>query len=256
MAALLAALTACDIPGLIRPTGGVYPDACQELGFPARRCAAIVSRAKESGSVVTQDVTFIDILPPVREGGMSLGGMMIAQVRFHLAGAIEQTEDVWCLGVGSQDSLACAEDPVLGISVGVDHDVPCSGDVEPPNGCATLPPTARPVIQAAANPLRIAALDIPIDHVGPYEVLAGDAGLPDGVLSQRSATLADPRPQAFWITGGIRLDVRPLVPGRPPVGSIYRDPFDGVEPVRVFVVFEVSEVTPGGILQVRDLVVR
>jgi hypothetical protein len=248
MAALVTTLTACDIPGLMSPTGGVYPGACKELGFAARRCAAIVARAEAEGHVVTQDVTSIEMLPPVREGGVSLGGKMIAQVRFHLAGAVDQTEDVWCPGVGSQDSLACAEDPLLGISVGVDHDVPCSGDVEPPNGCATLPPTARPAIVAAA--------DIPIDHVGPYEVLAGDAGLPDGVLSQRSATLADPRPQAFWITGGIRLEVRSLVPGRPPVGSIYRDPYDGVEPVRVFVIFEVTETTPGGTLQVRDLIVE
>ena len=34
----------------------------------------------------------------------------------------------------------------------------------------------------AARPLSIAAMDIPIDHLGPYEVVLGEAALPNGVV--------------------------------------------------------------------------
>jgi hypothetical protein len=54
----------------------------------------------------------------------------------------------------------------------------------------------------------------------------------------------------------VRLEVRPEDPARPPIYSRYREPFDGVEPVRVFLVFEVTELTPGAVLRVRDIVVE
>jgi hypothetical protein len=109
---------------------------------------------------------------------------------------------------------------------------------------------------AVARPLRIASVDVPIDHLGRYDVEVGEAGLPDGVLSARSATLADPRPEAFWIADGIGIEVRPVDPARPPVGSVYREAFDGVEPVKVFLVFDVTELKSDSVLQVRDLVVE
>jgi hypothetical protein len=251
---VVSTLAACDLVGLA-PSGGVYPDACGQLGFRARQCAAIVARAQANASLRTQDVTSIDILPPSADG-VQLGGRMVARVRFQLASAMERTEEVWCVGIGGQGDLACADDPMIGFAGGVDHDIPCTGGGDPPSGCATPPPTPRPSSQALARPLRIAALDIPLDHIGGYQVEVGAAGLPDGVLTQRSATLADPRPEAFWLDDRILLDVRPVVPGRPRVGSVYRDPFDGVEPVKVFLVFSVTEVKPGAVLQVRDLIVE
>jgi hypothetical protein len=102
----------------------------------------------------------------------------------------------------------------------------------------------------------VASLDIPLDHLGLYEIEVGDAGLPDGVLSTRSGSLAEPRPETFWIADGIGIDVRPVDPSRPPVGWIYREGFDGVEPVKVFLVFTVSELTSPSVLKVRDLVVE
>jgi hypothetical protein len=251
----VSTLAACDLVGL-SPSGGVYPAACGQLGFQARQCAAIVTRAQANASIKKQDVASIDILPPSAVGGVQLGGRMVARVRFHLASATERTEEVWCVGILGQGDLACADDPTIGIAGGVDHDVPCTGGGDPPRGCATPPPTPRPASQALARPLHIAALDIPLDHIGGYQVEVGAAGLPDGVLTRRSATLADPRPEAFWVDGGILLDVRPVDPRRPPVGSVYRDPFDGVETVKVFLVFSVTEATPGAVLQVRDLIVE
>jgi hypothetical protein len=80
--------------------------------------------------------------------------------------------------------------------------------------------------------------------------------LPDGVLRKLSAALAAEAPTAFWIDDGVRIDVRLDDPRRPPIGGIYRDPFRGVEPVHVFLVFDIVELQPGAVLQVRDLVVR
>ena len=80
----------------------------------------------------------------------------------------------------------------------------------------------------------------PARPLGPYEVEVGEAGLPDGALSTRSATVADEAGE-FWIADGIEIEVRPVDPARPAIGSIYRDPFDGVEPVKVFLVFDVTE---------------
>ena len=52
------------------------------------------------------------------------------------------------------------------------------------------------------------------------------------------------------------LAVRPTLPGRPEIGSIYRDPFDGPEPVAIFLAFDVEDLDAPSVLQVRNIVVR
>ena len=137
------------------------------------------------------------------------------------------------------------------MSSGIDHDVPCSG--APPDGCATLPPTAARSVQDASA-LEVEALDIPIDGEGRYEVEVGRATLPNGYLTERSMSLVDRSPTGFW-ADSVRLEVHPDDPDRPPVGSIYREPFDGPEPVTVLVVVEVTEFEEPSTLQLRDIVV-
>ena len=104
-------------------------------------------------------------------------------------------------------------------------------------------------------PLRVPVLDIPLDHLGPYAVEVGEAGLPDGAFTSSSASVVDERPESFWIRDA-RLEIEPVDPARPSVGNIYREPFDGVERVRVTLVFDVTEFSPGAVLQVRDIVVQ
>jgi hypothetical protein len=250
-------LSGCELVGLAAPKGGSYPAACAELGFSARRCAAIVARAHTEAPLGSAQVAGVDILPPAGDDTVRLGGLMVAEVRFNFGDGSSVTQEVWCMGVGSADNLACRQDPQIVLSGGIDHDVPCAA--EAPNGdpanCATLPPTPPPAAVAAAKPLRVDTLDIPLDHLGRYEIRVGAAGLPNGYLTKREFGITDPRPAGFWITGGIFLDVRPHA-GRPRVGSIYRDPFKGTEPVDVFLVFEVTETSPGAVLRVRDLVVE
>jgi hypothetical protein len=250
-------VSACQLVGMAEPKGGPYPAACGDLGFSARRCAAIVARAQQEAELEPSSIARIAILPPTRDAGAALGGVMIARVQFSFTEGPDGTKDVWCKGVWAQDDLSCQENAQIELFTGIDHDVPCAGEAPngDPAGCATLPPAPPPAAVAAAKPLRVAALDIPLDHVGTYEVKVGNAGLPNGYLSKRQFGITDTRPADFWITGGIRLDVRPPA-GRPPVGSIYRDPFKGTEPVDVFVVFDVTQTSPGSVLKIRDLVVE
>ena len=248
------ALAGCGLVGLTGPSGGPYPDACADLGFPARQCAAMVARAQSQLGLYPVDATAVDILPPAHDGRVRLSGNMVSRVRFHFATKPERTEEVWCIGIVDIGDLACNSDPTIGIGAGdVNHDVPCTGDT--PADCATLPPTPRPESLALARPLRVPVLDIPLDHLGPYTVDVGEAGLPDGAFTTSSASLVDIRPGSFWIRDA-RLEIEPVDPTRPPVGNIYREPFDGVEPVRVSLVFDVTEFSPGAVLQVRDIVVE
>ena len=259
-AALIAALAvvAGALLPLDRTGSGADPTGCAALKFPERRCQAVVARARDQAAFGPNLVTGLQVLAPVRDDQGRLGlSSVVARVRFDLGNGANVVREVWCGDVRSDD-LACRDDPQIMLSGGVDHDVPCGAvpGGEPGSHCATLPPTPPPAAVAAAQPLRVGVLDIPLDHLGRYEIEVGQAGLPNGYLTRREYKLADSRPTNFWITGGILLDVRPTIAGRPPVGSIYREGFKGTEPVAVFLVFEVTETSPGAVLQVRDLVVE
>jgi hypothetical protein len=249
-------LAGCGVAASPVPSGGPYPDACADLDFPARQCDAIVAVAEAQASIAPKTVTSIDVLRPpfVSSGTVGDGHGVVALVRFHRTGQPDQTEEVWCPGVTRVSAFACNPDARIWIyGARLDQDTPC--DAEGKN-CATPAPSPRPAVKASARPLRVASLDIPLDHLGRYEVEVGEAGLPDGALSTRSATVADPNPETFWIAEQIEIDVRPVDPARPPIHSIYREPFDGVEPVKIFLVFDVTELKSDSVLQVRDIVVE
>jgi hypothetical protein len=230
---------------------------CDTLGFDARRCTAIVARAREQASPALreEDVTAATLTRPTVDT-TSLGFFPVADVRFDLVGGGSVNVVVRC-GIPGPSDRACNEAARIHFFGGVDHDVPCGATPgEENHPCATLPPSPRPASVAGARPLAVAALDIALDHLGHYEIAVGAGGLPDGVLSERSAGLAVEAPTNLWIDDGVVIDVRPDDPHRPPIGSIYRDPFDGVEAVHVFLVFDVVEFQPGAVLEVRNLVVR
>ena len=230
---------------------------CEAMGFSSSRCAAVVARARVSAEPPSpaNEVIAATVGPPPAPQ-FSLGSFPLAEVRLALVGGGTAQVVVRC-GLPGPSDRACNPEARIYIFGGVDHDVPCGAEEGgPDNPCATLPPTARPGSVAAAQPLRVATFDIPLGRTGRYELLVGAASLPDGVLTERSARLVDDTPTTFWIDDGVRIDVRPDDPSRPPIGSIYRDPYDGVEPVHVWLVFDVVDVGPGAVLQVRDLVIR
>ena len=64
------------------------------------------------------------------------------------------------------------------------RDVPCSGEALG-DGCATPPPTPRAGGPGdRVEPLRDRrTVDIPVDHLGSFEVEVGEARLPNGALT-------------------------------------------------------------------------
>ena len=227
-----------------------YAGACATQAFAPRQCDAIIDDAMDEARVGAGDVASVEFLPFERV--QSLGGGQVARVRLALVVGTSVDVDVMCVGVSFRP--ACNEVAEIMVSAGISHDVPCTG--EPPAGCATVPPTPDPDAVRAATPFRLEAIDIPLGHRGAYEVRLGSATLPNGYLSERTLRLADPRPTSYWINTGVFLDVRSDVEGRPFVGSIYRDPFDGLEPVTIYLVFEVNHLEGPSVLQVRDVIVR
>ena len=257
-----SALTASPDPTETSSAAGVSSSlpvtGCDTLGFSVTRCAAVVALAREQAEppLAVEDVIGATIGPPPAPD-VSLGSFPIADVELALVDGGTSEVVVRCLGIPGTSDRACNPEARIHVVGGVDQDVPCGAEPGgPDNPCATLPPTARPASIDAAEPLRVASLDIPLDHVGHYEVLVGAATLADGVLSERSARLVDDHPTTFWIDDGVVLEVLPADPERPPIGSIYRDPFDGPESVTVRLVFDIAELSPGAVLQVRGIVVR
>jgi hypothetical protein len=255
-AAIAAALAVASLVGCAQlaalgaPRGGAYPEACAQWQYSEARCAAIVRDAMKEAGLAESHIEAVALLPFERVQSLGIG--QVALVRFRLVDGSIVDQDVQCGGVSMRQ--ACNDVAEIQIHAGVDQDVPCAG--EPPAGCATLPPTPPPGAVAAAEPFRLDAIDIPLDHEGPYEVELGNATLPDGYLSERSFDLADSRPTAFWIDEGVFLDVRSDVDGRPFVGSVYRDAFDGPEPVTLVLSFDVSRLDEPSVLQIRNIVVR
>lgn len=231
---------------------GPYPDACASFEFSPRRCSAIVEAARESAADrLVSDPVRIELLAPTRDS-TNLGGYELVRVVFEVADGTSVVEPVVCVGVPRGPGDAVCQEPRLAIATNVDHDVPCSG--EPPEGCPS-PIVPDPAAVQVARPLRLPALDVPIEGLGHHEVELGRVGLPNGYVTRLDATIVNGQPTNFWITPAIRLELRPEDAARPPFGNVYMRPLvDGVEEATAWLVFEVTEASPGAVLKLADIV--
>ena len=231
-------------------------DACPRLEISQRRCEAVVARALAGAGVQAGDVASVELGRP--EGfKRGLGGALAALARLHLTDGRVIDQEVWCIGVGTEYNAWCVDDPQIELFAGANHDVPCTGSdaLGTPEGCAT-PIVLDPDAVAAARPLLIAALDIPV-AVGHHEIELGHAMLPNGFLEQAAFTLADLAPDGVSIPEGIRMVVVPTDPSRPPFENVYdRGTFPGVEEVVARLVFDVAAAPSGAILEVRNVIVE
>jgi hypothetical protein len=255
----LAGCELLELPDVRPGTDGAlpYPAGCSDYGLSARRCDAIVAWAEEQLPAAHRPVTAIELAPDPEPEAVRLGGSFTALVRFRMEDGSALDFPLYC-GIGGQWSLLCTDTPEIRISsptMGGYTDVPCAG--EAPNGCATPLPTLQPAAVAASRPLEIAARDIPIDHIGRYEVPLGRAVLPNGVLTEASFGLRDLKTQALAVRDAVWLDVRPIDPDAPPFDNYYvRGWHKGTETVGVVVMFDVVSFEPGATLELRDIVVR
>jgi hypothetical protein len=241
-------LGACGLLGA--PASVPYPEGCATRGFSERRCAGIVDEARRDAP---PDPVGIALLAPEADS-IGLGGGQVARVSFTYADGSTVVTPVLCIGVpAGPDDAACIE-PTLAITSAVSHDVPCAG--EPPDGCpsAIVPDQAA---LAESRPLRIAALDIPIDGIGHKEIRVGGVLLPNGYVTSVDARIVNDQPDDFWLQDSISLDLRPDDPGRPPFGNVYeRALVDGPEPATLWLVFDVTEAEPGAVLHLANIVVE
>jgi hypothetical protein len=248
-------------PRLTDDTGGVVP--CREL-YSETRCALIVDAAALQLGLPATALSVVAIVPEPNEtdanGNVILhtrsGGAPL-NVRVGLPDGTSRDLFLGCVGVDMRPF--CQDEPVLQAEsyIGSGYrDTPCTG--EPPAGCATPVPTPAPRARADAEALRIARLDIPIDHAGDYRVRLGEASLPNGWLSDASFAFVDEWPEGVTILSGrARMALDSLEADGKPFDNVYAHGWrNGTERVAAFLVFHVDRFEPGAVLSIRDVVVR
>ena len=250
LAFAIATFAACG-PSAASIVSGPYPDVCPRLDYSDHRCAFVVARAID---LLKIDRTAVDRIELTRKPSPqnNIGNYQGVTVAITLHDGTLVQQDVVCVGVSGGFEPDCGDEAQITLGAAIDHDIPCW---PPPSGCAVEPPPPDPAIAAKASPLEVAAIDVPVHHDGHYEIPLGKATLADGYLQELGMRVLDMQPDTYWISHGT-IDVRSDVPGRPRIGSRYRDPYDGLEPVSVFLVFDVELYVSPGVVQVRDVVVR
>lgn len=243
---LVATLLFVDVEPVFRDRSMRSPDeACPRMDIGPRRCAGVVTQAIERSKVDPTTVVDIELGRPEGQR-VELGGMLVATARLHLRDGRSVDQEVWCIGVGGHNQPWCTEDPELELWMGANHDVPQFA----------MPLVLDAAAVAAARPLRLDALDLALT-IGHHDIELGRATLANSYLAEARFSLADPAPDGVVIPEGVRLEIRPTDPSRPPFGSVYdRGLFPGVEAVSAHLVFDVEAAPAGAMLQVRDVVVR
>lgn len=249
-----------------RPITAVpYPAGCADYGMSPRRCDAIVAEAKreawiDDAQVATIELTSEPTCQAPNPGDLCLySTAFAANVRFHLVGGTTTDQQIRC-SVGGEYTLLCTETPTIrigGPTMGGYRDVPCAD--ENAGGCATPLPTFEPAAAAAASPLSVPTMDIPIDHLGHYQIEVGRAVLPNGVVTEGQFALANPKTTSIEIDpdSGVVLTLTSLASGGRPFDNYYMHGWHtGTEEVVAALDFDVTRFDPGAVLQVRDLVIR
>ena len=238
----------------------LVPEPCGQV-YGAQQCLALSDEAASRIGRTREDVIAIAIVPlPTTRDGVLItrsGGGFTVRLTFTDG---TTTETPMCGGIPS--GAACMDTPQLEARTSVEdgggyHDVPCP-DGAPPHSCGTPLPTLEAAAVAAARPLSVARFQIPIDHVGAYEVSLGKASLANGVASLASFAFVDDWPLDVSLKDGVaQIGLRSLEPDGKPFQNYYDHGWrPGVERVEAVLVFEVLWSAPGAVLAIRDVLVR
>jgi hypothetical protein len=189
-------------PGEPPPVAGEPPGdpkPCSEV-YGTQQCLAMTDEAASRTGRTRDDVTGILIVPlPTTENGVVIirsGGGFTVRLTFTDG---TTSDESMCGGIPT--GPGCMDTPRLEARSIVQEgggyrDVPCP-DPPPAAGCGTPLPTLQPIAIAAARPLTVDQLKIPIDHVGAYEVPLGEAVLANGVVSSASFGFVDDWPRSL-----------------------------------------------------------
>jgi hypothetical protein len=249
-------LAACDL--LAGTISGEIPQRPQPCGqvFGADRCLAMTDYAAFQLKTTRENIVSLEIIPEptpeIRDGQVILrttsGGPDI-DVGVTLADGSTRVASMHCVGVASHP--ACQDEPALRVSSMIG-----GGYTDVPEGSTPVPSVA-PDALAEATGLEIERLDIPVERTGLHEVKLGEALLPNGRLTTADFALVDDWPAGISIVeGGVHLEIRSTVDGKP-IWNIYEHGWrEGTERVDAILVFDVFHVDPGATMSIRDVVVR
>lgn len=248
-----------------------FPSVCSSIRqMSADRCAFLAAVAVDKSGVPWErlgSIQFFDESDPTcpNIGGCLGGGAsptwtpgQVIRIRVTAADGSFADHVVDCTrrpdSLGGINRLCVDLWPFAGVQSPIAagyHDTPCSG--EGPIGCATQLPSIAPDAAGSAAPLLIEALDIAIDHAGPYEVLLGEASLPNGILTAADIGLTSSPTDPLVSSAGYRLLIRSL-DGGPPFDNYYQHGWrPGVERVEVTLSFTVLLFEPGAVVQLEGV---
>jgi hypothetical protein len=251
-------------PPATRPRADValpYPEGCPADELSPRRCAYIVNKAiTEAG--MTGRVANVELLGDPECDGKPAGCMVmrtmtfVVRVRVTPADGVPSDHPVFC-GIGGGASLLCTDMPMIVLTSPVGsgyHDISCNGEGGV-GTCATPLPTIDPVAAGEAVPLEVASVVVPIDHAGAYVVDVGDAVLPNGILSDATATLANDTRIDVLIPDGVHLEI--VGEDGTQLENAYQQGWrPGTERVHVRFTFTVESFDPGTTLILTQVAVR
>jgi hypothetical protein len=245
-----AAFLALSLAGggcFMSPPVAAAPCAAQ---FSTARCDAIMVWIVGELGIQPDQIGSIAIVPPAPEppGMIGRGTSVLLRVGFVDGTTREMT--MLCAGTAGNYLPQCMADPRI------EFLIPGSEGYRDFPENATPVPAIDPAAEAAAVPLALPRVDVPIDRTGGQRFVLGQAGLANGILREVKSTLAEPWPASVFILGSIRMEIRPLG-GGDPIGNIYEHGWrPGVETVEVSIVFNAAILRPGAHLTLLDVVVR
>ena len=237
------------------PAAAAALTPCAQV-FNAVRCQAMTDTAASNLGLTREDVISLDIVPkPTPPQGVlttTSGGSRI-DVIVTLADGSTRATLMGCAGISIGWNPACQDDPHVNVG-----SIVTGGYRDVPEGSTPLP-TIEPEAVGDTVALDIDRLDIPIDHVGRYEVPIGRARLPNGILTTASFDLVEQWPAHVTIIGerGVFLMIRSLEPDGQPFRNYYEHGWrPGTERVEAVLVFDVFRFDPGATLSIKDVEVR
>jgi hypothetical protein len=240
-------LAGCQALSIALPDPSRAPRQCGTV-FSIERCDALLVAAAITHGIAPEDVINIQILPPPTP--RTANGQPDPRIRVGLLTADGRTAEA-LIACGRPSTVpACMDEPRIFLTLPGDtsyfHYLPG----------ATPVPAIDPKAAAAANPLDIHRLDIPILETGPHRLLIGHATLANGIIRGARAELADDWPANVLLLGEIRIEIVTTAGGDRITNRYAHGWQPGVEPVDVFVVFEPIYVQPGAMLTLLNVLVR
>jgi hypothetical protein len=216
----------------------------------ADRCQAMALAAADQLGVGFDQVVAIDVVPNPSPEGIDFAHRTFLEVV--LASGARQSVIISCPGVSGAYDPPCMSQPVVPIGYPLG---PEGGYGDTPEN-ATPFPDLDPAAVAAATPLSITSLDIPITGLGSHTLVLGRATLPNGYLTSGSFAMADPWPSDVLFAAGPRMVLTPTA-GGPPLQNLYEHGWHpGTEEVEATLTFDVAWFEPGASFTIEDVTVR